>query len=180
MFYPEGTLQLILYSSRVKISPRLPTRILSRNRSRQTTNGSYGRLVDEKKSIAFEELCVFFLESNDICQYSLVAWTCWPWRHFLWEEKDTPYKQLTSKLSRHYGDNIAVKSIRGKSSIVTFKERWWVWWTESNIWHGSINTRDDIRLIHYNCDQYSTPSFVEKLDEFVPDSLKCFLNGVLK
>ena len=39
--------------------------------------------------------------------------------------------------------------------------------------------RDDIRMTVYECDNYRTIKEVEKSEDLVPESLKCFLKGVL-
>ena len=139
------------------------------------TKGSHGRLVDEKNSVAFEELCVF-LDSNDECQYSLGELVDHV-DNFLEGGEGYTYKQLKSKLSCHHGDNITITCIPGKSSILTFKDvahkiLQGKWYTERCadendeririVKMAASIIRDDIRLRPYNCDEYSAPSFVEK------------------
>ena len=160
-------------------------------KSRDESKRPRGRPEDKAKAVAFSNLCTY-LDENDECQYSLSE---------LLEQMDTyldgqqgyTSRHLQSKLEEHYGDKITITRIPGKSNIVCFRDM------SDTILHDNwynikctdpleerkriVETaasiiREDIRLSVYDCDTYPSPSIIE--DELVPDTLKCFLTGVLK
>ncbi len=151
-----------------------------------------GRPEDEFKAEAFKKLCSF-LDENDECQYSLSELL----DHmdgYLGGKEGYTLKHLRNKLLDHYANNIAITSIPGKPSIVSFRDvahnilqekwssdRYKNMEDEKNriIEMAASIIRDDIRLTVYPCDTYPAPNSVEHCQELVPTSLLCFLGGVL-
>ena len=103
-------------------------------------------------------------------------------------------KHLKRKLKEHYGDDLVVTSIKGKPSIVSFRdsahkilhEKWSsdrVSDAESQsdriIDMAASIILNDIRLTVYNCEEYSTLDGTENGDTLVPRSLKRFIHNIV-
>ena len=155
---------------------------------------SRGRPESEAKSVAFLKLCSY-LENNDECQYSMSELL----EHmdsYLNGKEGYSNKLLQSKLLEHYGDQITITSIPGKSNVVCFKD------AAGKVLHdnwcnlkcvdpdnerqrivekAASIIREDIMLTVYDCDTYpSSTNALKYMDELVPDTLKCFVTNVVK
>ena len=103
-------------------------------------------------------------------------------------------KHLKRKVAIHYGDDIVITSITGKSSIVSFchmafrilheelktdkaldkKSQ-----SDRIIYMGASIILIDIRLMVYGCERYETLKTIQNEESLIPDSLKCFLHKVV-
>ena len=140
---------------------------------------------------AFHKLCEF-LDGNDECQYSLQELSDYM-ETFLDGKDGYGIQYLKTKLREHYGDDIVLTSIPGKSTIVSFHD----------LAHKILNQqwndekcvdkleerdrildmaasiiRNDIRMSVYNCELYNTMDSVN-VEEFVPHTLNRFLHKVI-
>ena len=103
-------------------------------------------------------------------------------------------KYLKQKLKKHYGEDITITSIIGKSSIVSFRdsahkilrEKWktdkvtdviseteWIIDMATSIIHNNIWLRV------YNLEEYHTMEEMENEDTLITDSLKHFIHNLV-
>ena len=92
--------------------------IFLRNRDEKVKNT--GRPTDKVLEEAFKKLCSF-LDESDECQYSVLELVeCMG--TFLNGHDGCSIKTLKTKLKLHFGDDITITSINGKSSIVNLRD----------------------------------------------------------
>jgi len=154
---------------------------------------SVGRPNDKVKDEAFKQLCEF-LDENDECQYS-VAELLEYMDPFLYGQEGYSMKYLKIKLQEHYGDDITITSITGKSSIVSFRDSAHKilrekWITDKVIDAATESERiidmaasiilHDIRLRVYDCDEYCTMEESVHGATLIPNSLKRFMHNLVE
>ena len=134
-----------------------------------------------------------FLDDNDECQYS-VQELSERMTSFLDGHEGYSMKHLKRKLKAHYGDDIVVTSIIGKSSIVSFRDKahkiLHEKWVTDKVYDAKNQSDriidmaasiilNDIRTTVYDCDEYTTLETTENGDALVPSSLNRFLHKLV-
>ena len=118
---------------------------------------------------AFKKLCEF-IDDDDECQYSVQDLSD-HMSMYLDGNEGYSIKHLKTKLKEHYGEDIVITSLNGKSSIVSFKDDAHRILHERRITDKVLNAAtqsdriidmaasiilDDIRMSVYDCDEYTT------------------------
>ncbi len=149
-------------------------------------------MTKDQLIIPGRKLCEF-LDDNDECQYSVHELSEYM-ATFLDRHEGYSIKHLKVKLKEHYGDDIVVSSITGKSSIMSFRDSAHrvlheKWTTDKVLDANSQSDRildmaasiilNDIRLSVYGCDEYPTLETTENGETIIPSSLKRFLHNLV-
>ena len=155
---------------------------------RNETNNS----DNNSKEKAFNLLCDF-LDDNDECQYPLQE-LLERMTSFLDGNEGYSVTYLERKLKSHYGDEIVITSIPGKSSVVSFRDKahkiLHEKWVTDKVFDANSQTDriidmaasiilNDIRLTVYDCDEYTTLETTENGEALIPSSLKRFLHKLV-
>lgn len=133
------------------------------------------------------------MDNDDECQYSISE------LHHIMEtflDGQTGYTTKYLKMLDHYGDNIIITEVPGKNSIVSFKDTAYKilhdkWYTERCkdmklerrriIETAAAIVGEDIRLSVHECDTYPSVISLEEMDDdIIPETLKAFVDGVIK
>ena len=151
---------------------------------------SKGRPEDEEKQHAFDKLCAFLCE-NDECQYSIAEL-----EERMNAEGSQAYtrKRLKEKLLAAFGDNVTITELPGKHGVVSFRDTARkilhdTWYTDKAsdakterkriVETAAAIVREDIRSHICDGDTYpAVTSLEEAASEMVPETLKCFVDGV--
>ena len=148
--------------------------------------------IDSVKHAASNALCSF-LDGNEECQYS-ISELMEHMGNFLQGEEGYSIKYFKQKLKDHYGDDIIITSITGKSSTVNFhntahrvlREKW-----DTDRMSGKYCENyqiidvaasiigEDIRLLVYELSEYPTMEDTKNGDTLMPESLKHFLHKLI-
>ena len=153
---------------------------------------------DDENNNAFNKLCDWLIEPEQLlCQYTLDDIRL---QLATYLPKDVPcysIKHLQRRLLEHFGSDITIAHIDGRSNIVTLTQK------TQHILHQSYaesrsdkslddeniklikrvgsNIRETLRNTKYQTDVYPTPSHtdLDKLDSDITDSLKCLISSIL-
>ena len=147
---------------------------------------------ENQREEAFSKLCQF-LDDNDECQYSLQELSEWMDK-YLDGNEGYSNKQLNRKLKEHYGEEIVITSLAGKSKVVSFRDSAHrilheKWITDKVIDTKSQSDRiidmaasiilNDIRLTIYDCDEYASMEATDNGATMIPNSLQRFLHKLV-
>ena len=152
------------------------------------------RKPDDEKSQAFMKLCEY-LQQNDECQYSLDELLSIMTN---FDGSSTTYskKHLKRKLQDHFGNQITISDISGKTCIVCFTQ--YMKDVLSDEWYSQRESdpadevkrliatvaeiiRNDIRSRPYSCDFFPSPEQITSGNcDLVPESLRLLMDGILK
>ena len=144
----------------------------------------------QNREEAFRKLCSF-LGNNDECQYSILELMEYM-ENFLNGDEGYSMKWFKQKLGDHYGEDITITNLKGKQSIVSFRESTYKllnerWMSdkvtaenkERIIDMATAIILDDIRMTVYDCDEYPTMEGTENGQTMIPGSLKRLLYGLI-
>ena len=157
---------------------------------KRSERSSIGKPKNEAQEEAFRKLCDF-LDQNDESQYSLVD-ILEKMESFLEGEEGYTMKFLKEKLKKHYKDDIIITNQKGKPAIACFRdstyriiqERFKSTTDQRSEIDKVIDTaasiiRNDIRLKVYDCGEYPTMDSSDNFEDFIPETLKRFLQSLI-
>ena len=151
---------------------------------------SQGRPETEENKYTFDKLCEFLYE-NEECQFSLAEL-----EEKLNQEGNHAYtrKRLKEKLKNAFGDNVTITELPGKNGVVSFRDTAQKilhnkWYTEKAsdvkserkriVETAAAIVREDVRSYIFDAGTYPPASSLkEAASEMIPDTLKCFVDGV--